>query len=215
MMRSIIQPIYDATIRPHLPRKWGVYDGIPVRSPRLFDATDEKPNYKAGLKQAISEHVGQDDHVELVGGGRGISSVWCAEQGATVTAYEAAEQMAQLVEETTTRQDVAERVTVIHALVGEGIDVYGSAAKADVVHPSEIGRADALVMDCEGAETSILDGLEMWPETIIVESHPEWDAPGVETASTLQDRGYSIQSYEYTPGREDKPVLAATMEKKQ
>jgi len=207
---SILQRVYDATLRPRLPRKWGLYNGVPARSPRLLDTTDTKPDYKQGLKDAIQDHVSTGDAVDLVGGGRGVSSVWCARQGAAVDAYEAATEMVAVARDTIARQGLSGQAIVHHALVGEAIDVFGSAADAERIHPADIGGCDVLVMDCEGAEASILEGLETWPETVIVETHPELGVAPTDSAAQLSEAGYAIDSYEYEPGRPEKPVLVGT-----
>jgi len=207
VIRTAVQTVYDATIREYLPRKWGVYGTIPARSLRLFDQTDRFPTYKTGLKTAISANVADGDHVVLVGGGRGVSSTWAARQGATVTAHEAAAEMLPIARETVTMQGVDQQVTVKHSLVGEGIDIYGSAADAVVVSPADLETGDVLMMDCEGAEVSILDGLDDLPETVIVETHPEKGSPTEETKALLEGHDYHIESLVYEPGSTDKRVL--------
>lgn len=212
-MAGIIQRVYDETIRPVLPRKWCVYGDVPARDARLLDFTDHVPNYKQGLKRAIDDTVEAGDTVTVVGGGRGVSSVWLARRGAEVLAYEAAAEMVDIARETVAMQDVADAVTFRHALVGEAVDVYGSAAEADRVPPSELRTHDVLVLDCEGAEVAILEGLSDWPEAVIVETHPGRGAPTAAVRDRLSagGRDYAVGTYQYEPGRDDKYVLRATV----
>jgi len=204
---SITQRLYNSTVRRYLPRKLCIYNGVPARGPRLFDHTDTLPEYKAGLKSAIEDHVTDGDKATLVGGGRGVSSVWLARQGATVVAHEAAEEMLDIARETVDHQGLTDSVEVRQSLVGEAIDVYGSAAQATVISPDQLKTGDVLVLDCEGAERSILGGLSDLPPTIVVETHPEFGVPVEETAEVLREMGYSVESRAYEPGRESKRVL--------
>jgi hypothetical protein len=59
---------------------------------------------------------------------------------------------------------------VENAIVGEGIDVWGD--EGDNVVPASLPECDVIVMDCEGAERSILQGLddEQRPRLFIIES---------------------------------------------
>lgn len=203
---NIVQSVYDAVLRDHLPRKMVAYGDIPVRDGRLFDATDRIHPYKPGLERAIREHV-DGGEATLIGGGRGISSVWLAQEGASVTAYEAAEEMVSFAEETLKMKGQRENVTIRHALVGEGIEVFGSADNAEILSPVELETGDILVMDCEGAEKSILEGLADLPQRIIVETHPGCGVSTAKTRALLNGRGYIVTGLEYHPDYPDKRVL--------
>lgn len=209
---KLVQKAYDALLRPHLPRKWVTYGEIPARDGRLFDATDTVRPYKPGLKQAISSHVTAGDGVTIVGAGRGICSVWSAQQDAQVTAYEAADEMVSIARETVRLQGFGEDVTVRHALVGEAIEVYGDYSAAEVIPPSEFEPGTVLVMDCEGAERSILAGLQKRPSTVIVETHPERGVPTTDVFDLLVDGGYTVERFQYAPGYSEKQVLAGLQE---
>lgn len=209
---GIVQTAYNSTIRDHLPRTWwGVYDGIPARDVRLLDFTHTVDPYKPGLKRAINEYI-NEDAVVLVGGGRGISSVWLSRRGASVIAYEASREMIDIARETLEKQGCKDAVEFRHALVGKAVDVYGPYADATTVPPSELQTHDALVMDCEGAEESILRGLEDLPPTLIVETHPERGVPTAATKPLLAGRGYDITTLDYSPDKPDKDVLVGTLE---
>jgi len=199
-VKKVVQRAYDGFVRDHLPRTWCVYGDIPARDNRLLDTTDYKPHYKEGLVSAIREGVHDGDNVVLVGGGRGISSVHCARQGATVTAYEASAEMCDIARETVARQGWSQAVDVRHAIVGEALDVFGELGKPDAISPDALETGDVLIMDCEGAEMGILRRLEDWPATVIVETHPGMGATTGAVRTRLEHRGYDVTDRAYEPG---------------
>lgn len=207
-LTDVVKPIYNRLLRPHLPRKYCVYNGVTARGVRLLDATDHLPNYKQGFIDAIHEHVPVGSTVELVGFGRGVSTVACLQAGARhVTAHEAASHMIEMGRETLEINPVsASAVTVKHSLVSEAIGVYGDPGDATLVEPSELCDADVLVLDCEGAERSILTGLGTLPETVIVETHPGRGVPTDVTVDALTD-DYEVSRRDYKPDDPEKDVI--------
>lgn len=207
-VRRLARQAYNRTLRPHLPRKFGVYAGVTVRWPVLLDLTDRLPEFKSGLVGAIGETVEDGDRVTLVGGGRGVSAVHCVRAGAgRVDAYEAAAEMLEIARETTEIEGCAGSVAFHHALVGEAVDVFGEFAEAAWLDPADLDAGDVLVLDCEGAERSILAGLEARPRAVVVETHPEQGVPTAEIRDLLERAGYAVDSREYEPDRDLKRVL--------
>lgn len=207
-LHSVTQSLYDRYVRAHIPRVYGNYGGIAARDCRLLDFNKTFPDYKTGLIEAIEHHINPGDIVTLVGAGRGVSSVRIAQQGATVHAYEAAKQMIPVAKETVETAGFSDQLIFYYATVGEAIDVYGSEFGPSL-EPRLLGTNDVLVMDCEGAELSILKGLGSYPETVLVETHPE---KGVSTKSVyvaLRERGYDVVSNPYNSDSEHKQVLEA------
>lgn len=196
----MIQQLYNDLLRPHLPRTWGVYHGVAARDVRLLDLNTNFPDYKVGLLSAIEEHA-PGRSIELVGLGRGVSTVTALRAGAThVTAYEAADRMITIATETLEANRCNfNDVTIRHALVGDAHNVYGSMDGANVVSPTDLGDADCLVLDCEGAERGILKEMDGRPEIVIVESHPFDDAPTTIVQSLLKDLGYQVSIRMYEP----------------
>jgi len=184
MLYSVVQTVYDATIRPRLPRKWGVVNGVAVRSFRLFDFSDTQPDHKTGLMSAIRSHVNAGDTVIDIALGRGISATVAARRADTVHAYEATADMVEIGHETIKHNCVSDSVQIHHAVVETPGKLFGEACTNRTVSVSELPRADVWVLDCEGAETDILDAAEKYPDTCIVESHPGVGVP----ASTVRDR---------------------------
>jgi hypothetical protein len=206
---GFVRRVYDRTLRPYLPRKIVVYDDVAVRAGRLLDFTDYEPEYKAGLLDSIRAEVGPGTDAVLIGAGRGVSSIVAARTGADVVAIEAANQMVDLARDTIELNSV-DGIEVQHAIVGDPVEVYGDASDAAVVSPRSLNTGDCLIMDCEGSEKSILSGLEDWPSTIIVETHPERGVPTSETRDLLTGAGYTVRTVEYPHDWDTKKVLVGT-----
>lgn len=211
MIRDVIQAAYDATLRPRLPRKIVVHNGVAVRSGRLFDATDVKRNYEASLVAAIRERVEPGDGVVVVGGGHGVSTVVARRRAGPdgeVSVYEGAAEQVERVRETLSLNGVADGVTVNHGVVGDPQNVWDDFEAADRVPPSDLPACDVLVLDCEGSEVHILADADL-PETVVVETHGVFDAPTRETRHLLEDRGMTVVSDRTEIAEEDVHVLTA------
>jgi hypothetical protein len=192
MVRDYIQTLYDATIRNFLPRKIKVYNGVALRIGRLFDTTVVAPNYKQGTNDSLREYCKHDDHVVVIGGGLGVSAVVAAHEAQSVTAFEGGVEPAQQVRETANLNRVEDTVVVEEAIVADGNDIYGDEMSDTNVPPDELPDCDVLEMDCEGAEEPILDGMEIEPRVVIVESHPSFGVSPKTIRTQLDDRGYEV-----------------------
>lgn len=192
---SLIKRVYNQLLRPYLPYKYAVYNGVAVKNIRLFDETDDYPNYEGPLIEAIRTRVSPDDNVVIVGGGLGVSSVIAAHSAGpsgSVRTYEGGVERYKTTQKTVDTARVADRVTISHAIVSEAVDIAGETGGADHVAPSNLPESDVLVLDCEGAELSILSELTEGPETIIVETHAFLDSTEDEVRDLLNDRDYRI-----------------------
>ena len=194
MIKSIIQLVYDNTIREYLPRRIKVYNGVSLNIGRLFDTTIIAPHYKQGTIDPLRKHTNCEDRVVVIGGGTGVSAVVAARQTHSVTVYEGGSEYADQVRATARLNRVEARIDVREAIVGENIDVYGESLADSVVPPSNIASCDVLEMDCEGAEEEILRNMEIYPRVIIVESHPSLGVDPQTIRSLLTDRDYEIVS---------------------
>lgn len=204
-VRAGIQRAYNRLVRPHLPRKIASYNGVPVRQPRLFDATDHDPDYESALLAAVRRQVDRGDHVVIVGGGWGVSAVVAAREagpGGAVDVIEASREQWGHVRETCRLAGVADRVTVRHAVVGEAIDVWGPVADADHVPPESLPAADVLVLDCEGAERPILEEFDGVPARMVVETHELFDSSHDVVAEALERSGYDCERVTRMPGKD-------------
>lgn len=194
MVRSVIQRLYDSTVREFLPRKIKVYSGVALRIGRLFDTNVIDPDYKQGTNNALRKYCENDDHVVVIGGGLGVSAVVAAHVSDSVTVYEGGLDPAELVRQTARLNCVEEDITVTEAIVAENRDVYGDDITDTTVSPTDLVDCDILEMDCEGAEVPILEQMVIEPRVIIVESHPTFGAPPDTVRSLLTDKGYKIEN---------------------
>lgn len=71
-MKESLKILYNQLIRPHIPHKIGVYNGVAVRRPKLFDITDHFPDQKRVLSNAAIREIRFGDSVIEVGGGWGL-----------------------------------------------------------------------------------------------------------------------------------------------
>ena len=212
-MYKILQKAYDNTIRSYLPTKYRLLAGVAVPDAPLLDFTADKRDYKQGLMSAIIEGVEDGDHVDLVGFGRGVSTVRTFDAGAKhVTAYEAAEEMIALARNTVdVNRPFGSRLTVEQAVVGDPIELYGDHSNANIKEPKNLCNADVLILDCEGSERSIIENLGSYPNTIICETHPERGIPTDNVLDVIPD-DYSISLRDYEPNcRPEKKVLLGEM----
>ncbi|WP_435068357.1 hypothetical protein [Haloplanus sp. C73] len=208
----LVQDIYNRTIRDYLPRTWAIYRGVSVKNARLLDLEARDPDYKQGLLDAIHEHV-EGQEVEIVGLGRGVSAIHAVWAGAThVTGYEAASEMIREAETTLeVNKCDRSRISVEHALVGEAVNVFGSAEGAKRISPADLATGDVLILDAEGAELQILDGLGTWPTTVIVETHPAHGAPTDAVVDRLTPEYSNVETRQHKPGAPpEKQVVVAS-----
>lgn len=192
---TALRRIYDSLVRPHLPKKVGVYNGVPVRDRGLLDVTDVQENYEGALVESIRSTVETGDDCVVVGGGRGVSGVIAANAAgpdADVTIYEGSQNQVELVSDTVELAQVSKWTTVKHAVVSEAVDIYGETGTADRIQPQEIVDCEALILDCEGAELNIIEALSQHPEKIIVETHGVFDSPESEVRDALNSQDYNV-----------------------
>jgi hypothetical protein len=172
---SLVQRLYDRVLRPRLPRKIGVYGGIPCRAPKLLDQQTVVPDHEIEARQALMTSCRPGDRVLILGGGFGATAVTAARAvgpGGEVLVYEAARSRVNALRETMRINDVSEQTSILAGAVGPQVDVWGESAAASI-HPSSLPPADVIEMDIEGAEYQVLPELEQIPRTLIVELHPD------------------------------------------
>lgn len=188
----ILQTIYNAAVRPFLPEKIGVMNGVPVRNRGLLDRTDVDSNYEGALIEALRENVTASDEIVVVGGGVGVSTVIGARCANHVTVFEAGERYETLCE-TIEINNISETVDTRKKLVGPNISVTGTPTEQSV-DPQDLPECDILELDCEGAELAILQNLQIRPRTIIVECHGVFDAPASVVREELTGLSYSVEN---------------------
>lgn len=186
---------FDRWIRPWIPKRICVYNGVAVRDRLPFDTPVVRPNYEAEIIARLREYVIPGDTVVVVGGGRGASAVVAgrhATKSGSVIAYEGGKRRAHRLTETTRLNHVEKQVETQHVIVGSATNVWGAYDDATVVRPEELPECDILEMDCESAEVEILANLQVRPRTIIVETHGAADPTDNKVAHQLSERGYSV-----------------------
>jgi hypothetical protein len=115
------------------------------------------------------------DKVVIIGGGYGVTAVRAAQivgDAGHVDIYEGGQEQVEVVNETTKLNGVSNLCETYHAIVGEKKVLYGDAGGADQIRPDELQDCDVLEMDCEGSELQILRDMDIRPETLIIELHP-------------------------------------------
>jgi len=196
--------IYNRHIAPVLPRTNADYNGVRVRAARYFDSVlpwreKNKPQYESGLVSGLDEYVEEGDSVVIVGGGWGVTAVKAAQKAGgsgQVTVYEGSTEEINHVRETTQRNNVSDRVEVIHSVVGPKVSLRGEAGAASYVAPEDLPECDVLELDCEGSEIDILKNLSIRPRVILIESHGMHGAPTSKVEDLLKELSYSVKSKE-------------------
>lgn len=191
---------YETFLRTRLPRRKVTYNDVKVRGARAFDTLlpweqADLPGYESSLVNSMEAVIDTGDTVVVVGGGWGVSTVTAARQAGpdgSVYTFEAATETAETVRETVTLNDVSNRVSVDNAIVAKDISTRGSSVEANVISPLELPSCDVLVLDCEGAELSIIDGIQPLPRAVVVETHGHLDAPPEMVQERLKNRGYTV-----------------------
>lgn len=202
---TVAKQAYNRVLRPHLPRKVGVYNGVPVRGPRLLDFTDVHPEHEHGLVEATKQSLSPGDDVVMIGGGMGTSAVYASRAvgpDGSVTVYEASADMFECLTDTL-EMNGCENVDPNHALVGDPGDVWGDLGDPDHIAPDELPECDLLQLDCEGAEMSILPEISIEPPSLVVETHGVYGAPTEEVCDLLETMGYGVDNIrDHIPGSE-------------
>lgn len=213
LLKKTRSKIYRRFFKDRLGEKHRLLAGVAVRDVPLLEDPSHEPNYKDGFLSAISDSIDEGDSVELVGFGRGVSTIHVLDAGAKkVIAYEAADRMIELgVETLDMNRPFGRDISVKNALIGDPIKVYGSAESAKIISPEELCESDVLVLDCEGSEKSIIEGLGTLPKTIICETHPERGVPTEDVMDVLKP-DYEINQRRYHPDQPpEKKVITAQL----
>lgn len=213
-IRGFVKSAYNRLLRPFLPKKIAVYNGVAIRAVKLFDQKVVFPDYEKPLIDAIRNHAREGDTIVQVGGGRGPSAVAAAravEPSGTVIVYEGGREYIEKIKETIHLNSVGESVLVEPGIVGEARNVWGDSSSVDVINPEVLPKCDILVLDCEGAEQTILPRLDHKPPTLIVESHGELGSPTDDVKQKVKERGYDIKDVSPEVPEEDVYVITATI----
>lgn len=217
VLRRSISFMYNSYLRPRMPRTKLKYNGVTVCAGRWFDDVvpwdvpihPHPEAYEVGLCSGIRKHVVAGQTVVLVGGGWGVSSVVAGRNvgsSGQVVTYEGSRQYAQRVRETVKINGVCDRVSVQNKVVSEAFELK-QGSSSDTIDPQSLPACDVLVLDCEGAELSILEELENRPPTVIVETHGRLGSPEDAVRSLLDDQGYTVVSQSLAEIGELQPLM--------
>lgn len=160
-------------------------------------ALKDIPSYEDTLCKSLSKTVEEGDHVVVVGGGLGVTSIHAARLVSPygqVTSFEASLERFKDLKWAVKANDQQEIVTPVHALVGKEVKVYGEKSSVKKISPADLPQCDALELDCEGAELMILDKMSVSPSTIIVETHGFRGASTLQVRSKLEGLGYKVEN---------------------
>ncbi len=152
------------------------------------------PDYESSLCKGLSRSVQASDHVVIVGGGLGVTTVHAAwETGVEgrVTVYEASKGHFSDLAKAIRFNDVGDRVEAIQGVVGNNVKVYGEKTGKQI-SPADLPNCDVLELDCEGAEITILEQMKISPRNILVETHGFRGAPTSKVEDLLRERGYGV-----------------------
>lgn len=200
LAKRSIQFGYNNYLRPLLPKRAVLYNDIPVPAARVGDSIipwqmTDIPGYENALVRGIRQYVKDGDTVVVVGGGWGVSTVAAATQAGgsgRVITYEGGDETVEKVKETVQLNDVSDRVSVRHAIVGRAVSLRDDGTDAKAVSPTELPDCGVLVLDCEGVEVEIIEEMEIRPRAIVVETHGMYGATEPEVRNKLNSIGYKI-----------------------
>jgi len=208
-MRRFLKPWYNQHVRPRLPPKgsYPLLNDVRVYNDRIrehyFDGIvpwktphrDDNPEYEQALVEMVENNVEEGDHVIIVGGGFGVSTVKAAQNvgpNGQIDVYEGVSERINTIKTTVSKADVSADVTINHAIVGPAVSVAGPLEHPAKISPDELPTCDVLEVDCEGAEVDILENLEIEPSTVIVETHANYGAPETAVRTELDRLSYDI-----------------------
>ncbi len=208
-MALTIQGLYRRTVGTVLPGRVRTRNGVAVPADSLFDRDDA--DYKAGLVDPLRPLVRPDDRVVVAGDACRVASVVAARAatGGRVSVFTPTPGAAERCRAAHDLNGTTGRVSVEHALVGTPERVHGPANDGRVLGATELPTCDVLVLDCEGAETALVWGLEQVPRVIVVEVHGHYGADRPVIEAVLDDREYAVACREDVGSHPEHVVLVA------
>jgi len=178
---GVAETLYQRTLREHLPRRPMVVDGeqIVIKRPRLLDTSVGATQvFERAECDAIRDLVEHGDHVVVIGGGYGSTTVLAsrlAGPDGRVEVWEAAPEMAELtrwaIEHNETSAPISVYETPVATVTESSREQFGEPSVGrSPLHPSQVPSGDVWTMDCEGAESEILPAANL-PGRVAVEVH--------------------------------------------
>lgn len=204
-----IGELYDQTVRRYLPITGQITRaGVVTDDERLFDTylpkewqfAQDDPLYKSGYLPLHRNLIQPRDTVVIVGGGRGVSAVSASKQvgsNGKIIIFEGSHEQCLEIYDTLLRNNCENNYTIKNNVVGPGINVYTDDKDTiRSIDPSNIPECDVLELDCEGAEYTILEKMEIRPRVLLVELHP-WSYSGdpAEILKQIDNIGYKFSEF--------------------
>ena len=155
---------------------------------------NKKRTYK-NFHQSITE---SGSEVVIIGGGYGISTYYACQsvgENGHVTVYEASNNRVDIIDKMSKKMNIYDRCKIIHGIVGDDGNVYENDSSYEEVEINEIGPCDVLELDCEGAELSILEKIDIKPNEILCEVHGQYLDNPEEIVLILEELEYEIRGY--------------------
>jgi len=192
---GFMQSIHDACslvhrkMRPFLPttkiESNNVVHGGKLGDSRSSQVSTGKNDYERGALRFLREHVENDDHVVIIGGGYGVTPLFCSRHAEKVSVFEPSQTMRRNIQIAFAYSDDS-NVSVMNQAFYDDSHVYhgegGTLVTADVIPP-----CDVLEIDCEGVENHVLEDLQVRPRVIIVERHGCYDVSKNDLVESLND----------------------------
>jgi len=199
-LKCAISYIYDRTIRNLQPTvayrvKHGVVvnENIKPLDPFLLRDFSYVGEFEGGLVKSHYKWNEFGNDMVSVGGGFGITvgvaSNLIGSEG-SITVYEADSNRIKNLTKILELNDIS-NVEVEHAAVGDLSIEVDSIPK--IVSPENLSACDILELDCEGSEYQIISEMNITPNIVIVELHPNLlDVDVEQFTSLLKESGYEI-----------------------
>jgi len=205
-LESITWFIYSSSFRKIMPID-GYYTnaGIPVNRKKSFDSIvpgnpySDSPKHESAIISALKNHVCEGDDIVVVGAGTGTTSIIAAKQAGksgSVIAYDGSDRQVKKAKQVFVLNDVEDRCDVQQRVVGPAIHLASSEHDTTSEHKSlpiaELPECDVLELDCEGAEKTIVEKMQIRPRVIIAETHPHFDSSPEQITDLLENKDYEV-----------------------
>lgn len=154
--------------------------------------TESDPEYEHTEVESLRTYAKEGDSVVVIGGGLGVTAVVASEvTDGKVTVFEQSKPTYRILNRTIELNNCSDAIKTELKAVGEAAGstfTYDVPSDVDRIPSSELPYADVYEMDCEGAETTILQGMSVKPPTLLIETHNNHD----DVRDILSDLGYDI-----------------------
>jgi len=154
--------------------------------------TEDGPEYEHTEVESLRTYAKKGDEVVVIGGGLGVTAVVASKvTDGKVTVFEQSKPTYKILKRTVELNDCSDKIDVELAAVGE---VAGSnfthkqPSDVERIRPSELPYADVYEMDCEGAETEILQKMGVKPSVLLIETHDNHN----QVVDILNSIGYDV-----------------------